>query len=265
MSKNPAAVVPVTTRIIPTQSKGTQTEPEKKKATRGIHVQTEQVLKVVNPEVTQLPKKHKPIIRKMPANKYESAVPQEHTQEEETHESVAATNKEEKVYHTEIKVGEVDDDRNGYITPQKTPDQADVKENIEDNKENEEQNKKQNQMDKGSNEKPKQMDEGEGNVEQDQAKDTEDPANADTPEMCEKTFVVETMHGNGPGVFLEESDLLQPIPEDRGDVLPSMSDGSNPEPKDDDDNPPSGGDEAVQAPETVEGEPVGVSNDPVNP
>ena len=104
-------------------------------------------------------------------------------------------------------------------------------------------------MDKGSNEKPKQMDEEEGNVEQDQAKDTEDPANADTPEMREKTFVVETMHGNGPGVFLEESDLLQPIPEDRGDVLPSMSDGSNPEPKDDDDNPPSDGDEAVQAPE----------------
>ena len=121
MSKNPAAVVPVTTRIIPARSKGTQTEPEKKKATRGIHVQTEQVLKVINPEVTQLPKKHKPIIRKMPANKYESAVPQEHTQEEETHESVAATNKEEKVCHTEVKVGEVDDDRNGYITPQKPP------------------------------------------------------------------------------------------------------------------------------------------------
>ena len=45
-------------------------------------------------------------------------------------------------------------------------------------------------MNKESDEKPQQIDEGEGNAEQDQVKDIEDPVNADTPEMREKTFVI---------------------------------------------------------------------------
>ena len=100
------------------------------------------MLRVVNPEVTQIAKKHKPIIRKMPANKYESAVPLKHTQEKETVESVVATNKEEKVSLAEIKVGKIDGDLNGYITPHKKPGQVNVKENIEDNNENEEADKR---------------------------------------------------------------------------------------------------------------------------
>ena len=186
MSENPAPVVPALTRNIPTQHKGTQTDPEKKKATRGIHVQTEQVLRVVNPEVTEIPKKDKPLIRKMPANKYENAVPPKRTQEKETLEPVVATSKEEKVSLAEIKADKIDGDLNGYIIPHKKPGQVDVKENIEDNNENEEADKEQDQMNKESDEKPQQIDEGEGSAEQDQAKDTDDPVNADTPELREK-------------------------------------------------------------------------------
>ena len=63
------------------------------------------------------------------------------------------------------------------------------------------------------------------------------------------------MLGNGPAVFLEEPDLPEPTPEDKGYSLPPIPDGSNPEPKDDGD-PSSCGDKAVQAPETEEDEPV---------
>ena len=181
----------------------------------------------------------------MPANKYESAVPLKHIQEKETVESVVATNEEETVSVTEIKVGKMDDELNGYIIPHKKPGQVDVKENIEDNNENEEADKEQDQMNKESDENPQQIDEGEGNVEQDQVKDTDDPVNTDAPEMREKTFVIETMHGNGQGVFLEEPDLPEPIPEDKGGLLSTTPDGSNPEPKDDD-GPSSGGDEVVE-------------------
>ena len=214
--------------------------------------------RVVNPHVTQLPKKYTPLIRKMPASRYESAIPLKHTQEEETPRSVAVTNEEEKVNHT-------DDDRSGNITPKKTSVQrgrketdletTDVKEKIEANNENVEEAKGQNHQE---NEKPQRIDEEEGFAEKDQVKDIDNLVKPDTLELHEKTFVIETMHGNGPGVFSEEPDLPEPASEDKDDVLPPVPDGSIPEPKDGGSS--SGGDEAVQLPETVEPEPVSVSN-----
>ena len=205
----------------------------------------------------------------MPANRYESASPLKHTQEEETPQSVAAAKEEEKVSCTEIKVGKTDDDRNGNITPQKTVrketdlETSDVKENIEDNKENEEEAKEQDQKDREPNEKPQRIDEGECYAEKDHVKDADDPVILpDTPELHEKTFVIETVHGNGPGVFLEEPDLPERAPEDKDNALPPVPVGSNPEPKDGGSS--SGGDEIIQAPETVEPEPVSVPNDPIN-
>ena len=82
-----------------TRHKNTQTDekPVKKKSTREIHIQTEPVkelpkvmpkavVKVDKHPIIQTPRKYKPLqsMRKMPANKYESAVlPLKHIQEEE--------------------------------------------------------------------------------------------------------------------------------------------------------------------------------------